>query len=279
MRALSWTLGVVFLLTAVTVSIGAPLAALPMLVAAGLVLPPVRAWFATRTNLRLGRRARGLAVLLCGIAFLWLGARRGGELQAETDRRARQEWQQKKPDVLAAVQNAAAAGRHEEALAAAAPYRGLGDAELEAAVAAATRAVEIPKLLRRAEATEDLAERRRILLQMTQLDPANKEWRARLANLDQGLALQAARDRRREQLSPIFSGWDGSVRALVEAVKASMNDPKTFEHVKTTYVDAGDHLEVTMTFRGTNAFGGVVTNRVVADVDLAGRVLRIKSRG
>lgn len=62
-------------------------------------------------------------------------------------------------------------------------------------------------------------------------------------------------------------GWWGNW-VLTEMIKMSMNDPKSFEHVKTTYIDYGTHLMVTTTFRGKNGFGGVVKQRVVAKVDL-----------
>lgn len=73
-----------------------------------------------------------------------------------------------------------------------------------------------------------------------------------------------------------FSGWDGSYRPLEQLIKASMNDPKSYEHVKTTYrqvlhsekKDFKPYAIVSTTFRGKNAFGGVVTNQVNAQVDL-----------
>jgi hypothetical protein len=74
-----------------------------------------------------------------------------------------------------------------------------------------------------------------------------------------------------------FSFWDGSHRGLKELIKKSMNDPKSFEHVETRYTDNGDHFLVTTTFRGKNAFGGVVLNSVKAKTDLDGNVLVVLS--
>lgn len=73
-----------------------------------------------------------------------------------------------------------------------------------------------------------------------------------------------------------FSGWDGSYRPLEQLIKASMNDPKSYDHVKTTYrrvlhsdkKDFKPYAIVSTTFRGKNAFGGVVTNQVSVQVDL-----------
>ncbi len=48
-----------------------------------------------------------------------------------------------------------------------------------------------------------------------------------------------------------------------------MNDPKSYDHVETKCFDMGDHLVVTTTYRGKNAFGGVVKNWIKAKTDLS----------
>jgi hypothetical protein len=84
---------------------------------------------------------------------------------------------------------------------------------------------------------------------------------------------------RKEQIEKHFSAWDGSHRGLTKVIKESMNDPDSYDHVETRYGDKGDHLIVRTTFRGKNAFGGVVKNTVVAKVDLDGNVIEIISQG
>ncbi|MCK4739546.1 MAG: hypothetical protein KAT46_06320 [Deltaproteobacteria bacterium] len=83
---------------------------------------------------------------------------------------------------------------------------------------------------------------------------------------------------REEQIARYFSGWDGSHQGLTKLIKASMNDVGSYEHVETVYWDKNDHLIVKTTFRGKNAFGGVVKNWVKAKVDLDGNVLEILSQ-
>ncbi len=278
MKALAWILGLLFLLLAAGAAVTNAIAALPLVVGACALLPPVWSRLPALSRLPSARRLRVLIVVLCSGVFFVIAAQRGGQLQAEASRRRHEEWQLAKPEVLRNVRAASAARHYQEALDAGEAFRDIGDAELDAALSEARRQIDIPALLKRVEATEDLAKRRDLLARVVELDPGNREWRDRLSSVDQALALQATAAKRREQLRPIFSGWDGSVRSLVTSVKASMHNPDSFEHVKTTYVDAGDHLEVAMTFRGTNAFGGIVTNRIVADIDLAGRIMRIKSR-
>ncbi len=91
-------------------------------------------------------------------------------------------------------------------------------------------------------------------------------------------ALKDPATARREMIESKFSGWDGSHINLTQAIKDSMNDPKSYEHVKTTYIDKGDYLIVKTVFRGKNAFGGVVVNSVSAKVGLDGRILQILSQ-
>lgn len=80
---------------------------------------------------------------------------------------------------------------------------------------------------------------------------------------------------RQEKIEKHFSSWDGSHYGLTKEIKKSMHDPKSYDHVKTTYRDNGDHLVVTTVFRGKNLFGGVIQNSVTAKVDLNGNVIEI----
>ncbi len=74
-----------------------------------------------------------------------------------------------------------------------------------------------------------------------------------------------------------FSAWDGSHKNLVAHIKESMNDPKSFEHIKSKYWTREDHLIVVTEFRGKNAYGGVVKDYVKAKVDMQGNILEILS--
>jgi hypothetical protein len=62
-------------------------------------------------------------------------------------------------------------------------------------------------------------------------------------------------------------------------IKATMNDPKSYEHVETKITVIGDYYMATTSFRGKNAFGGVVLNHVTAKIDSKGNVIDIVSRG
>jgi len=80
---------------------------------------------------------------------------------------------------------------------------------------------------------------------------------------------------RKEKIEKGFSAWNGSHTKLVEAVKSSMNDPNSFEHVETKYWDRDSLLVVKMEYTGKNGFGGRVRGRVMAHCSLDGEVLKI----
>ncbi len=92
-------------------------------------------------------------------------------------------------------------------------------------------------------------------------------------------AEQAKVTARKNRIQAQFSGWDGSYRPLEKIIKASMNDPDSYKHVETKYSDLGEYLIVETTFRGKNAFGGVVKNSVRAKFTLDGELVEIVSQG
>ncbi|MEP9373861.1 hypothetical protein [Mesorhizobium sp. KR1-2] len=56
-----------------------------------------------------------------------------------------------------------------------------------------------------------------------------------------------------------LSSWDGSPRRLVAAVKGSLRNPSSFEHIASSITprnERGEH-EVVMEYRAQNGFGGV----------------------
>ena len=72
-----------------------------------------------------------------------------------------------------------------------------------------------------------------------------------------------------------FSAWDWSHKELTKIIKASMNDPKSYEHIKTTYNDEGDSILVVTSFRWKNWFWGIVTNSMSAKFSIDGSLIEI----
>lgn len=89
---------------------------------------------------------------------------------------------------------------------------------------------------------------------------------------------QTAQQSRQEKINKGFLKYSGAHIGLQVAIKHYMNDPDSYEHIKTNYTDHGDHLIVNTQFRGKNMFGGLVINEVSAKTDLDGNVLEIISQ-
>lgn len=85
----------------------------------------------------------------------------------------------------------------------------------------------------------------------------------------------AAPPTKQEMINAQFSPLDGSNRPLTRYIKERMNDPGSYEHVETRYWDRGDHIIVVTSFRGKNAFGGLVLNSVTAKMGLDGTILEV----
>ena len=80
---------------------------------------------------------------------------------------------------------------------------------------------------------------------------------------------------RRELIERQF-GWKGQHRNLEDAIKESMNDPDSYEHVKTVWNDKGSYILIQTTIRGTNAFGAKIIKTYTAKADINGNVFEIK---
>ncbi|WP_141673678.1 MULTISPECIES: hypothetical protein [unclassified Gilliamella] len=107
--------------------------------------------------------------------------------------------------------------------------------------------------------------------ELSTLAPENAEYKTQKAKLQKEL-------QRKKLIHSQFSSWDGSHRELEKYIKSKMNDPDSFKHVETKYIDNGsDNLIIVTSFRGKNAFGGVIVNTVTATVDLNGNIISIIS--
>lgn len=80
---------------------------------------------------------------------------------------------------------------------------------------------------------------------------------------------------RKKTIESQFSSWDGSHIDLTRRIKDSMNDPDSYKHFKTRYIDRGDHITVFAEFGGRNGFGGMVRNNISADYTIEGNLIQI----
>ena len=76
-----------------------------------------------------------------------------------------------------------------------------------------------------------------------------------------------------------ISSWDGSCRPVVNAVKSVMDDPDSFEHVKTewwTLKGTTDQYLIHMTCRGNNKFGAKILTKIEAVCREDGSIVSLK---
>ncbi len=140
----------------------------------------------------------------------------------------------------------------------------------------------------------DLKSRAEIYSDLAKLEPANSDyvnnaakyssaWKAAEAQrIEAERKAAAERQRiaaRKTRIERQFSAWDGSHRALEQIIKKTMNDPDSYKHVETRYSESDDAIVVKTTFRGKNAFGGVVTNSIRAKFTLDGELIAIIDQG
>lgn len=124
-----------------------------------------------------------------------------------------------------------------------------------------------------------------VYTRLAELEPNNASHKRMLAAAIKGneavkMAAEKARyeaqvkSERKGKIEAQFSGYSGAHRNFERLIKKSMNDPDSYDHVETRYTDKGDYIRIYMTFRGRNAFGGMVMNTEVADYSIDGDFLR-----
>lgn len=165
-------------------------------------------------------------------------------------------------------------------------YNGLKEelAKAEADKARKAKIAELTGQLASVGAT-DYFQAKTIYTELVVLDPTNKAYQQKLERYTKARDAQVAKEaaklaadlekaEHQKKVEAQFSGWDGSHRQFERLIKDAMNDPGSYEHVETKYIDKGSYIRVFCTFRGKNAFGGIVKNTKVADFDLNGNFLK-----
>lgn len=97
------------------------------------------------------------------------------------------------------------------------------------------------------------------------------EAQAESARQEKMLTEDAAREGRvqaaRDALESCFSTFGHQIPKLTNAVEASLENPASFEHVKTEAAEQAGGYNVIMTFRAENGFGAIRTATVPAKIN------------
>ncbi len=74
-------------------------------------------------------------------------------------------------------------------------------------------------------------------------------------------------------------GLDGQHFALTRLVKKKLYFPESFQHIKTSHVNKGKYIEVTMRYKAKTRIGAIRENWITAEYWLNGRFKRFVSEG
>ena len=300
---LNWVFGVLFLLTGVLFLVESPLAGLSLVAAAALLLAPVRNFVFSKTNKEFPVKARAISIFILFMAFGFfvvqaqdrkeqeLAAQQAQE-KAEKAAQLRQEnidyFNANREQIMSTVKKALSEKDYQSVISHSSNYLVADDKELEKInshakdeLASIEQAKKTEKLLAELKSVpaQEYEKNRSLYQQLLRMHPDNELYKKKVifyaGKVEEEKQKQIAVDARKKKIEAQFSAWDGSHRNLERVIKESMNDPDSYDHAETVYSDRGDHLIVRTTFRGKNAFGGVVKNSVKAKVSIDGQVLQI----
>lgn len=301
--ALNWVFGVLFLLAGLLSLVESPLGGLCLIIISFLLLPPLRKFVYSKTNKELPVKARAVTIFALFVAFgVFVGqaqdkkeqelAAQQAQEQAEKAAKVRQEtidyYNQNKDEILAKANEDLSQKDYQAVISQTSKYLVAGDEQLQkinttaqAAIAEKQKIEKTESLLAKLKTVpaSEFGQNKNLYQQLSKMHPSNEKYKEKLAHytakVEEENQAKIAAEERKKRIERQFSAWDGSHNNLERLIKKAMNDPDSYEHDETVYWDRGDHLVVRTTYRGKNAFGGVVRNFVKAKVSLDGDILQI----
>lgn len=301
--ALNWLFGTVFLLGGLVSLLGSPLAGISLIIGSGLLLPPVREFIHTKTKRSLNTKTRAFCLLIAFFGFVAFANLAQNEKEQaiaeqkaiENAKKAAEQRQATidtfnadRESIMSPIREAFKNGEYQSVISLSSKYQITNDEELKnlsnkahqeiARIEKEKTTERLLTELKKIPASE-LEKNQNMYQQLVKLHPDNQSYKDKVAyysgKIEEEKQKLLAAEKRKKDIEMQFSSWDGSHTNLERVIKESMNDPDSYDHVKTVYWDQGSYLIVQTTFRGKNAFGGVVKNTVKAKVSLTGQVLEI----
>lgn len=294
----NWVMGILFLIGGLGGLFEAPLAGICLITAGALLLPPARKMVFSKTNKRVPALIRFISVfILFGLFGFFTNksedSNKSKELAAEE--RENQEaislFNNDRNEVIDSIRNLISCGNYEEAITETDRLLVTEDSEIEELN---KQAITNKEELENARTTEELLAEventiefdyrkyKELYTQLSEIHPNNDDYKEKIAFYSEKIIednqRRIANEERQKNIESQFSSWNGSHRNLERLIKSSMNDPDSYDHVETTYVNNGNHLRVVTRFRGRNAFGGVITEVVEAKVGINGQILEVVER-
>ncbi|WP_022667886.1 hypothetical protein [Desulfospira joergensenii] len=301
--SLNWLFGSLSFFSGCLLFFNDPLSGLCLITIGCTLLPPVRKIIHQKTGLSLSVGKRSVAIIAITVLFITFTSyhatseRKKIEQKKITARKLEEQKQRQKAmddfasnrdKIIASLNNLFSTGNYQDVLSESEKYSFINDDEIKKMRSSAKSALK--DLNRKKRTDELLAELKDIpqaqynmnlkrYKELLKLNPGDERFSNKVEFYTQKIKEQQqeliAKEERKKRIEHQFSPWDGAHRNLERFIKESMNDPDSYDHVKTVYWDLKDHLVVLTTFRGKNAFGGVVKNSVKAKVGLDGDIIEI----
>lgn len=300
---LSWTFGILFLITGLAFIIESFLGGLSLIAISLFLLPPVRNFVHLKTNKTLSPKHRTVTIfalfIACSVFLSQSQTQKSQDLaaqealdQANKIAKVQQEnityFNGNRNQIITEIKEDLSNQNYDAVISSSSKYLISGDEELKNLNSLAnTKLAKIKKDKKTKDLLAEvkkvpaskLSENNDIYKQLLALHPENNTYKNKVdfytREIEKEEKKRLAAEARVEQIKTQFSAWDGSHRNLERVVKKAMNDPDSYEHDETVYWDKGSYLIVKMTYRGKNAFGGTVRNFIKAKVSLDGQILQI----
>ena len=300
---LNWFFGCLFLLAGLFTLFTNLLAALALIAISVLLLPPARSFIQSKLGKDLSPKVRIISIVVLFVIYgIFVGespekkdqdlAAQKAKARAEQVAKIKQQninyFNANRDQILSEVWSAIDGKEYEKAIGLAKRYLPANDPELaslnkeaETILADIKKKEKADNILSELKTvpSEEYEKNMALYKELIFLYPGNEKYSEKYKyyskKVEEEKEKQRLADERNERIQSQFSSWNGSHRNLQKFIKNSMNDPDSYKHDKTVYWDMGDHLVVLTTFRGKNAFGGVVRNSVKAKVGLDGRIIKI----
>ena len=172
-------------------------------------------------------------------------------------------------------------GKPDDALASLAKFVQYKDPDISHVQQLAQTAKRIQALSDELATKPDAVRSLAIYEELKALQPSNPLWPAMIEEIHprateariQQLQAQAVVDRA-QAVKRLFSGWDGSVYVVEQAVKARLKDPDSYKHIETKYIDSGvGNIKVFTQYRARNSFNAVIPGTASAEVSPTGELI------
>lgn len=277
---LAWLFGVLFILLGIINLTQTPLIGIIELLVSIALLPITYQIIYKNTQKEVSSKKKAIITTVLIVVWFIICGIEGGKEREEQEKTFISEFNLNKKEIVSQINQLITEKKYDEAVSLADKCHSAKDQTvLELAEQARSELIKlknqqkIDDLLNKLKDVPETKLEKQIELydELLTLDPENSEYKTQNAKLQKELE-------RQKLINSQFSSWDGSHRKLEKYIKSKMNDPDSFKHVETKYIDNGsDNLIIITSFRGKNAFGGVIVNTVTATVDLDGNITSIIS--